>query len=238
MSLLGSMMIECVEQDKELSFKYSFVDYVIKGYSGQDNIQIAAALNIMVDQITKKRPDIKEICFQSDNATCFSSQELIPYISQLNDELSDITIVKWIYTEAQTGRGRLDTHFSYINIMLKSYIEDGFNIDLEEDIVKALSHRGGIAGTTVVLVDGSDLTGPTLNKCFHCNGIGSCETHEIVWKEEQVEIVASSGITSPVTVAKKRLERYKKNTLCLPVDAEYTSTKPPLVIPVEPKQRH
>ena len=121
----------------------------------------------------QNKPNITEICLQSDNATCFASQDLIPFIYHINEDLAGLNIAKWIYTEAQTGRGRLDTHFSYINIMLKSYVEDGHNIDLEEDIVKALSYRGGIAGTTVVLVDASDLTGTTLQKSFHCKGIGS-----------------------------------------------------------------
>ena len=43
MSLLGSMIVECVDQDDDgVGFKYTFVDYVIKGYTGQDNVQVAA----------------------------------------------------------------------------------------------------------------------------------------------------------------------------------------------------
>ena len=86
----------------------------------------------------------------------FSSQELIPYIYNLNKESKQNrrpTISKWIYTEAQTGRGRLDTHFSYVNLIMKSFVEDGNDIVLEEHILRALSFRGGIAGTTGVLVD-------------------------------------------------------------------------------------
>ena len=165
--------MECIVNNDEVALKYSFVDYVINGYSGEEHVQFAAVINLMSNGIMKNHPNIKEVFLQSDNATCFSSQDLIPYIYQLNQELVGIKFVKWIYTEAQTGRGRLDNHFSYINIMLKSYIEEGHNIDLEEDIVNALSYRGGIEGTNVGLVNASDLTGPTLHKRFHCKGIGS-----------------------------------------------------------------
>eukprot|EP00957_Ditylum_brightwellii_P186058 14165766-Ditylum_brightwellii.AAC.1 len=58
-------------------------------------------------------------------------------------------ISKWIYTEAQTGRGRLDTHFSYLNLVLKAYIEDGNDMVLEEHILSAIAFRGGVTGTTV-----------------------------------------------------------------------------------------
>ena len=234
MSLLGSMIIECViDDDDDVAFRYTFVDYVIKGYSGQDNVQVAAVLNLMVSGITRNNPTIKEICLQSDNATCFASQDMMPYIYHLNDELSGIKFVKWIFTEAQTGRGRLDTHFSYINIMLRSYVEDGHNIDLEEDIVKALSYRGGLAGTTVVLVDASDLTGKTLHKSFHCNGIGSRETHEIVWKGDIINVFASSNVTAPISVHKTHLEKFIKNELCATVEFEFTSSKSPLVLSVK-----
>ena len=50
--------------------------------------------------------------------------------------------------------------------MLKSYIEDGGDIACEEDIVKALSYRKGLDGTTAILVDASQLTGKTLEKDF------------------------------------------------------------------------
>ena len=138
MSLLGIMIVQIITHDDHLSYQYSFVDFVVRGYESQDVLQLSKVLEIMVNRIKKLNPSIKEICLQSDNASCFSSQDYIPFIHILNKELSGIKVVKWIFTEAQTGRGRLDTHFSYINIMLRPYVEDGFNIDIEEDIYKAL----------------------------------------------------------------------------------------------------
>jgi len=89
MSLLGSMVIESVNDCDNIALKYEFVDYVVKGYSGQDNVQVCAVLNQILKRVSKKKPQVKEICLQSDNASCFASQDLIPYIYSLNNEYSE-----------------------------------------------------------------------------------------------------------------------------------------------------
>jgi len=97
----------------------------------------------------------------------------------------DVPIIsKWVFTEAQTGRGRLDTHFSYINLVLKAFVEDGNNVVLEDHILEALSFRGGIAGTAVLLYNCSNLPSKTLEKKFKSAKVTSRATHEIIWYEE------------------------------------------------------
>ena len=71
---------------------------------------------------------------------------------------------KWIFIEAQTGRGQLDSHFSYVNLVLKSYVEDGNIVLLEEVIFKAMSFNGGIAGTSAVLINCTELDGKCINR--------------------------------------------------------------------------
>ena len=186
MSLLGAMLIEGVLHEDLCVLKYSFEDYVIQLYSDQDHVQVASIVNLILERINEFRPNIREVCLQSDNASCFASQDFIPYIYSLNRRRNIPSIVKWIYTEAQTGRGRLDTHFSYLNIMLKSYIENAGEIVVESDVVKAFSERDGIAGTSIFLVDASKLEGPIINTPFikklnkpdTCNAFGVRGTHE------------------------------------------------------------
>ena len=231
MSVMGVMLVQWMENDDgKKGFKYSFVDYIVKGYSGQDNVQVAALIQEISSLVRNKFTAVKQICLQSDNATCFASQEMIPFIHHLNAENNTTRIVKWIFTEAQTGHGRIDTHFSYVNIVLKSYVEDGNDIDLEDDIFKALSYQGGLAGTTVVLFDGRQLSGKALKKTFNCNTIGSRETHEIRWISDKAEIIKSSGITDPITVPIGRLEKYQRNHLNVSIEKEFTSEKPSLFI--------
>ena len=104
MSVLGAMIVTW----KTKGFEYKFIDCVFKGYTGQDNIQMAAALELLIGIVQEQDTNIKEIIIQSDNATCFASQELIPFIYHLNGESRESEnpiMSKWIYTEAQTGRG-------------------------------------------------------------------------------------------------------------------------------------
>ena len=41
-----------------------------------------------------------------------------------------------MFTEAQTGRGRLDTHFYIVNHVLKSFVEDGNDVIVEKTSLK------------------------------------------------------------------------------------------------------
>ena len=106
------------------------------------------------------------------------------YIFQLNEDWSnkEYTIIsKWIYNEAQTGRGRLDTHFLYVSVWLKSFLEDGNDMILEDHIVDALMFRGGLAGTTAILYNIGAIPSKCLERKFKSSSVGSRATHEIRW---------------------------------------------------------
>ena len=66
----------------------------------------------------------------------------------------------WIFTKSGTGKGRLDTHHAFLNILLKSFIENGHDIKTEEDIFESLKYRGGMDVTIAMLLDASTLNGP------------------------------------------------------------------------------
>ena len=179
MSMLGTMIVNW--SNEKNGIVYRFENYIFKGYAGQDNVQVAAAIQQIVKVVKTNYPEIVEVILQSDNALCFASQELIPFIYHLNTQSTTIgapNISKWIFTEAQTGRGRLDTHFSYINLVLKSYVEDGNDVVLEDHILEALSFRGRIAGTAVLLYNCSNLPSKTLEKKFKSVKVTSRATHE------------------------------------------------------------
>ena len=146
-------------------FEYSFLDIAMKNYVGQDNVQVAAVVEEISGQIQQQLLDVRNIIFQSNNASCLTSQELIPFVYYLNAEsqAKNYPIIRrWIYTEAETGRGRLNTHFSYMNVWFKSFVEDGNNIVNEDDIVQALAFHGDIAGSTAILFNAMEIP----NKCI------------------------------------------------------------------------
>lgn len=212
-------------------FEYSFVNFIFKNYSGQDHVQVASAIEQIISHVHEKFPEVKEIIIQSDNASCFASQELIPFIYHTNKEsqIKKMPIIsKWIFTEAQTGRGKLDTHFSYLNKVFKSFVEDGNNILIEEDILEALAFDDGVAGTTGILLDCSKLTGEAISKKFKSKKVKSHATHEIRWYENKAEIYESSDITQPEIVSSRQLNCHTKNDLDVVLERSVVSSKPPL----------
>ena len=58
---------------------------------------------------------MEEIVFQSDNMLCLESQELNPFMYHINvnQSIYNPLVNNWILTEAQTGRGQLDTQFPH-----------------------------------------------------------------------------------------------------------------------------
>lgn len=163
---------------------------------------MAASIEMLVNHVHKQFPVIKEIVVQSDNATCFASQELIPFIYHLNPKSREDghpNITDWIFTEAQTGRGRLDTHFSFVK--------------LEEDIFNALSFKGGIAGATVILFDCSELPKQFISKPFKSRVVKSRSTHHIIFKENNFHIIESSGLTDPEVIKDDKLNKHKHTVL-------------------------
>ena len=67
MSPLGMMGVRCKVDGKISGFKYSFVDYVIKGYYGQDHVQVAAVIQFALEIVQDRHPSSKKIMIQLDN---------------------------------------------------------------------------------------------------------------------------------------------------------------------------
>src|SRR5688572_11376737 len=85
MSVLGSMMTSWMINEKGVGgYQYQFKDYILKGYTGQDNLQVAAVIEKILNHVKLECPHIDQVIFQSDNATCSALQELIPFIYHRN----------------------------------------------------------------------------------------------------------------------------------------------------------
>jgi hypothetical protein len=134
----------------------------------------------------KDFPQIEEVMIGSDNASCLASQDSIPFVHDGNAlQTNSLQITNWVYTEACTGKNKLDTYFSYVNLQLAGYLTDGNDIKTELDIYMGLCHQKGIAGSSALLFDGTNLCGPVLvnpntrkAKEFKAK-TGVRETHEV-----------------------------------------------------------
>ena len=97
----------------------------------------------IVKQIKVQFSELTELMLGSDNASCLASHDSIPYILHTNTRLNGVKVTNWVYTEACTGKNRLDSHFSFVNLLLKGFTEDGNDILNENDVYAALNFQGG-----------------------------------------------------------------------------------------------
>ena len=70
-------------------------------------MKLADLIPLVFDTVQDRHPAAKKFIIQSDNASGFSSQELIPFIFNMNTRLDDeknVVFSRWIFTEAQTRK--------------------------------------------------------------------------------------------------------------------------------------
>lgn len=65
----------------------------------------------------------------------------------------------------------MDTHFSYINLIIKVFVEDGNDIISKEIIAQILSFHEGIAETTANLLDSANFPPTAILKNFKLTGL-------------------------------------------------------------------
>ena len=75
----------------------------------------------------------------------------------------------------------LDTHYSFLNIIIKGYVIGGNDITIEVDIVDAFCFEGSITGSITILCDGLGVVVPVLkdNNIFKVSKISVIEMHEV-----------------------------------------------------------
>ncbi len=114
-------------------------------------------LRCILVEVKLRYPDTLSVTLQSDNASCFAAASHVPFINALNAHAASNTgiyVREWVFTEAQTGKSALDTHFSYVQERLRRHVlDDEGDLLTCRDIFLALTRRGGIAGTSTILVD-------------------------------------------------------------------------------------
>ena len=89
MSLLVSIEIRWKLDGEASGFEYLSIDYVIKGYSGQDSVLVSVVINLNVDIVQDRHPVAENFIIQLDNASGSASQELILFIFNINTILDD-----------------------------------------------------------------------------------------------------------------------------------------------------
>jgi hypothetical protein len=168
-------------------------------------------MQIVLPLMKEKFPLVERFIIQSDNASCLSSLNHIAFLNEANKywmENLKFWVSRWIYTEAQTGKTYLDTHFAYINKKVERYVKGGKDVTIEKELVEALSSNDGLPGAAAVLVKFVDDTPNKLfSKDVKINNVGSRSTHDILFRSDQseVKVFKCSDITEPVTIPASKL---------------------------------
>ena len=139
-------ILSCVVKDiTKIGLEFRFI---VDQYTYQDNTQNMAIMSFVIRQIHKDFPDILEIILEYDNASCFTSYDIIPFIECFNKKLQAekfmLAVIKLTYTEAYTGKGRVDTHFAFVNLDLQQLLLERNNILTEAELYKGISAFDGI----------------------------------------------------------------------------------------------
>ena len=78
--MLGTTEVRWKVDIKISIFKCLFVDYVNKGYSGKEHVQVAAVIQLAVKKVQYHQHAANNIIIQSENDSDLESQELTPFI--------------------------------------------------------------------------------------------------------------------------------------------------------------
>ncbi len=149
MTVLGGMLLMPDRTTSEKQFSLSFVD-MVQTDGAQDMFGTFSHIESMIDYLERKLPHVEKVVFISDNASVFANANLLLFIYAMN-LTRRVKVVRYMNTEAQTGRDMLDTHFSFMMKLIKRYVLAGNPVTSPEDLFKALSYQGGMLNTTVML---------------------------------------------------------------------------------------
>ena len=196
MSLLGCMAIAGRPGPKgEPGLTRTFHDFICDGNACQDVQQVQHLLRCVLQEVRHCYPHVREVTLQTDNASCFASGEHVSFIHALNAHARanhGIVIKRWAYTEAQTGKSALDTHFSFVQGKAANYVSSGGTDLLTcKDVFKALKKDSGIQGTTTVLVNFNKPQEP--KQTIPLIG-GISKIHDVLFLEDRVELRRFLGI--------------------------------------------
>ena len=97
-----------------------YVDTAFVGRK-QNAGQVQIGLENLIPYIKAQLPSINTIVLVSDNGSAFSNNDNLVYVFERNHVSWGCAVVvsDWYFFEAQCGKTKLDTHFSFINFLLK-----------------------------------------------------------------------------------------------------------------------
>jgi len=152
-SLLGAAVLWREQTSDPL--RHQYIDTVVCK-SKQDAIQVQTVLeSVLVFLKTKLLKSVKRVVLVSDNGASLSNKLNIQYVWSRNKSMwdADLFVERWLFFESQCGKTILDTHFSFVGIMIRNFARSVRAVSSHRDVFDACKNDGGIEKTSTVLLD-------------------------------------------------------------------------------------
>jgi hypothetical protein len=118
-----------VTERNSLLFGFSFVFQMV-----------AAMVSSVLKRLKILVPFIANAILQSDRAGPYRNWDLMNLYSQMG-RFTGINVIEKNFTGAGNGKSELDAHFAYVDKSLKSFVDEGHDIQTASDVVAALNHK-------------------------------------------------------------------------------------------------
>jgi hypothetical protein len=179
-----------------------YLDTAFVGRS-QDADQVHVGLENMVAYMKEQFIFLNKLIIVSDNAATFSCKENMAYVFHRNAELwrCGMIVCTWFFFEAQWGKTTLDTHFSFLNIVLKRFARKVRAVKTAADVHAALVFEHGLARTFTFLLDDHSVGAkPAKPKALGSAFSGIRSTHQLNFRSTGVDMYTVSGGLSMTSV--------------------------------------
>lgn len=177
--------------------KLHYID-VVCSQSNQDAKQVQSLFTKALAMVKDIVPAVKEIILLSDNGAAFSSTENMMYIWERNRDGFGlgVRVSRWIFFEAQCGKTLLDTHFSFVGIVIRRYAREVQAVKVPRDVFKALEYGEGIANSSAmfIVLGGDDESELPASRKKTISGIR--KVHDVIFEESGIVTYDFSNVPS------------------------------------------
>ena len=128
-----------------------YFDDVSFGENKQDAPAVISLVECLLMRLRKRFPHLTKVSFQSDNASCYMSLDLLVMLPILSI-VHGVQVTRFIHTGIQDGKSSLDAHFASFARWVTEYLKEGHNALTASQLVTAMKSNGGLPNTFVRLI--------------------------------------------------------------------------------------
>ncbi|XP_066270491.1 uncharacterized protein [Branchiostoma lanceolatum] len=150
----------------------------------QDSSSVVSILQHTVQQLKEELPTLQSIYIRSDNAGCYHNTLLFQAARHIN-QTTGVTIRRIDYCDPQGGKGSCDRQAATVKSHIKTWINEGHNVETAAEFKTAVESRGGIPGVKVFLCEvgtGLGVTSTKMDGITKLNNFEFTEAGLRVWR--------------------------------------------------------